>query len=153
MYDTYKVITGDTLESISSKFKTSPEVIKQLNGYILDVEPGDSLVVPRISSKYFDYYTVSKGDSLYKIAQSVNMNPLLLAQLNGIDQNDYIYPNQVLLIPKAGSILYFTGVGDTLGEISQGINADIMELIKQNNNIYLQCLPLHLLLHRRKALL
>lgn len=148
MYDTYKVMVGDTLNSISSKFKTSPEVIKQLNGYVLDIEPGMDLVVPRVSSKYFDYYTVSKGDTLYKIAQDTNINPLLLAQLNGINQSDYIYPNQVLLIPRAGSILYITAIGDTLGEVAEGLNTNIMELAKQNDKIYLQ--PEQLIVYKYK---
>ena len=42
----------------------------------------------------------------------------MLAQLNGINKSDYIYPNQTLLIPKAGSILYITAAGDTLSEIA-----------------------------------
>lgn len=148
MYDTYIVLNGDTLESISSKFKTSPEVIRQLNGYVLDIEPGMTLVVPRISSKYFDYYTVSKGDTLYKIAQDNKIDPNLLAQLNGINKNDYIYPNQVLLVPKSGSILYITAIGDTLGEVAQGLKTNILELAKQNDKIYLQ--PEQLIVYKYK---
>lgn len=148
MYDTYVVMMGDTLESISSKFKTSPEVIRQLNGYVLDIEPGMTLVVPRGSSKYFDYYTVTKGDTLYKIAQDNKIDPRLLAQLNGINQSDYIYPNQVLLVPRAGSILYITAVGDTLGEVAQGLKTDILELAKQNDKIYLQ--PEQLIVYKYK---
>lgn len=148
MYDTYIVLNGDTLESISSKFKTSPEVIRQLNGYVLDIEPGMTLVVPRISSKYFDYYTVSKGDTLYKIAQDNKIDPNLLAQLNGINKNDYIYPSQVLLVPKSGSILYITAIGDTLGEVAQGLKTNILELAKQNDKIYLQ--PEQLIVYKYK---
>jgi len=138
LYSTYLILDGDTINSISSKFNTSPEVIYQLNGYEFDVVPGMNIVVPRVTSKYFDYYTVSKGDSLFKIANSNNIDPKLLAQLNGINTNDYIYPNQVLLIPKAGSILYITAVGDTLSEVANGLGTNILELVKQNEKIYLQ---------------
>ena len=138
MYDTYVIEEKDTIDSISSKFNTSPEVLYQLNGYVLNLVPGGSLVVPRITSKYFDYYKVNKGDSLYKIANSNNIDADLLAQLNGINKSDYIYPNQVLLVPKAGSILYFTAVGDTLGEIAKGLNVSVDKLVSQNDNIYLQ---------------
>ena len=138
MYDTYMIQKNDTIDSISSKFNTSPEVIYQLNGYILDIVPGNTLVVPRVTSKYFDYYMVNKGDSLYKIANDNNIDADLLAQLNGINKSDYIYPNQVLIIPKAGSILYITGIGDTLQEVLEGLNVDINKLLIQNKNIYLQ---------------
>jgi len=138
MYDTYVVMENDTIDTISSKFNTSPEILYQLNGYVLSIVPGISLVVPRITSKYFDYYKVNKGDSLYKIANAKNIDADLLAQLNGINKNDYIYPNQTLLIPKAGSILYFTAMGDTLGEVAKGLNVSIDKLVSQNDNIYLQ---------------
>ena len=81
---------------------------------------------------------MGKGDTLYKIATDNKINPKLLAELNGINVSDYIYPNQVLLIPKAGSILYFTAVGDTLSEVAKGFKVGIDELIKQNDKIYLQ---------------
>ena len=148
MYDTYIIDDNDTIDTISSKFNTSPEVIYQLNGYVLNLVPGSSLAVPRTSSKYFDYYTVSKGDSLYKIANDNNIDASLLAQLNGINKTDYIYPNQTLLIPKAGSILYFTAVGDTLGEVAKGLNVSLDKLISQNDNIYLQ--PEQLIVYKYK---
>ena len=148
MYDTYVVDVNDTIDTISSKFNTSPEVIKQLNGYMSDLIPGTNIVVPRVTSKYFDYYKVSKGDTLYKIAAKNNIDASLLAQLNGINKSDYIYPNQTLLIPKAGSILYFTGVGDTLGEIAKGLNVSVDKLVSQNDNIYLQ--PEQLIVYKYK---
>lgn len=96
--------------------------------------------------EYFDYYTVLNGDTLYKIAKDNNIDSSLLAQLNGIKEEDYIYPNQVLLIPKAGSILYITGIGDTLQEVLKGLNVDINKLLMQNKNIYLQ--PEQLIIHK-----
>ena len=148
MYDTYVIKNGDTVATISSKFNTSPEVIYQLNGYVLDLVPGNTLVVPRVTSNYFDYYTVTKGDTLYKIANDNNIDADLLAQLNGINKADYIYPNQTLLIPKAGSILYITAAGDTLSEIAKGMNIGIDKLISQNDNIYLQ--PEQLIVYKYK---
>ena len=138
MYDTYLVKENDTIESISSKYNTSPEVLYQLNGYEFSLQPGMTLIVPRVTSKYFDYYTITKGDTLYKIATDSKIDSKLLAQLNGINETDYIYPNQVLLVPKPGSILYFTAVGDTLSEIAKGFKVSIAQLISQNDKIYLQ---------------
>ena len=148
MYDTYVISENDTINTISSKFNTSPEVIYQLNGFVLDIVPGNTLVVPRVTSNYFDYYMVNKGDTLYKIANDNNIDPELLAQLNGINKSDYIYPNQTLLVPKSGSILYFTAVGDTLSEVAKGFNVGIDKLISQNDNIYLQ--PEQLIVYKYK---
>lgn len=148
MYDIYIIQDGDTIDTISSKYNTSPEILYQLNGSNLNLVPGNTLVVPRITSKYFDYYTISKGDSLYKIAKENNIDADLLAQLNGINKTDYIYPNQTLLIPKAGSILYFTAIGDTLSEIAKGLNISIDKLVSQNDNIYLQ--PEQLIVYKYK---
>ena len=53
-----------------------------------------------IKDTYFQYYKIESGDSLYKIAKKYNVNPNLLANLNGLDMDDYIYPNQVILIPN-----------------------------------------------------
>ena len=148
MYDTYVIEKNDTIDIISSKYKTSPEVLYQLNGYVLNLVPGDTIVVPRVTSNYFDYYTVNKGDTLFKIAADNNLDVSLLAQLNGINQTDYIYPNQTLLVPKAGSILYITGVGDTLLEVAKGFNVSMDKLISQNDNIYLQ--PEQLIVYKYK---
>lgn len=148
MYDTYITTSGDTLNSIASKFNTSPEVIKQLNGYLLEIVPGLIIVVPKVTSKYFDYYTITKGDTLFKIAEENNVDASLLAQLNGININDYIYPNQTLLVPKSGSMLYITAIGDTLSEVAKGFNTSISELVNENEKIYLQ--PEQLIVYKYK---
>lgn len=72
----------------------------------------------------------------------------MLAQLNGINIYDYIYPEQVLLVPKAGSILYITAVGDTLAEVAKGLKTNISELAMQNEKIYLQ--PEQLIVYKYK---
>ena len=100
--------------------------------------PGNTIIVPKTNSKYFNYYTIQKGDTLYKIANNYNINPTLLAELNGLNETDYIYQNQVLLIPKGGTILYITTIGDTLNEIAKGLKISPEELINQNKSIYLE---------------
>ena len=54
MYDSYVILQNDTIDSIASKFNTSPEILYQLNGYVLNIVPGNSLVVPRNNSNLFD---------------------------------------------------------------------------------------------------
>lgn len=148
MYDTYVIKNGDTIDIIASKYGISPEILRELNGYVFNLVPGNTLVVPRRRSDYFDYYTVGKGDTLYKIASDNNIDPSLLAQLNGINKSDYIYPNQTLLVPRSGTIIYITAAGDTLSEIAKGFNVSIDKLISQNDNIYLQ--PEQLIVYKYK---
>jgi hypothetical protein len=40
---------------------------------------GKEIIVPLNKEKYFEYYTVKKGDSLYKIAREKNLNPELIS--------------------------------------------------------------------------
>ena len=101
-----------------------------------------------MNEEYFDYYTVNKGDTLYQIASLTKLNPTLLASLNGLNETDYIYPNQVLLIPKSGSILYITTIGDTINEIIKNLGISADELMKQNSKIYLQ--PEQLIVYKYK---
>ena len=138
MYDTYVVKEQDTVEDIAKKFNTNEKLLSELNNNNLKLIPGTIILVPQINNKYFDYYTITKGDTLYKIATNNKINPTLLAELNGLNETDYIYQNQVLLIPKKGTILYITAEGDTLNEIAQGLKKDTMELINQNEHIFLQ---------------
>ena len=60
-----------------------------------------------MNNDFFDKYIVKKGDNLYQIAMKNNINYKLLAQLNGLNTNDYIYPNQTILVPNKGTKLYF----------------------------------------------
>lgn len=87
---------------------------------------------------YFEYYTIKKGDSLYKIAKNYNINPSLLASMNGFDMNDYIYPGQVLLIPNQNYSYYITKSGDTIDMVLSTLNEDSSKLLKENKNIFLQ---------------
>ena len=86
---------------------------------------------------YFEYYTIKKGDNLYQIAKKYNVNPSLLALLNGLNTSDYIYPNQVIMIPKNNYAYYITKEGDTLNLVANTFNVSASNLIKYNPTIYL----------------
>lgn len=90
-----------------------------------------------IETPYYSVYVVSKGDTLYKISREFNVNPKLLAELNGLKMDEYIYPNQVLLIPKKGVQFYITKDDDTLAGVSKIFNVSENDVIKQNKSIYL----------------
>ncbi|MBQ4262941.1 MAG: LysM peptidoglycan-binding domain-containing protein [Bacilli bacterium] len=90
-----------------------------------------------LESPFYTYYEIKKGDTLYKIAKDFNMNPKLIAELNGFEIDDYIYPGQTLLIPKKEVSYYITKEGDTLNTISNIFNNKVEEIIKQNETIYI----------------
>ena len=119
MYDIYVVMSGDTLDGIASKYNVPVDIIKEFNGYMIDLIPGTKLLIPKMNSKYFNYYIIRKGDTLSKIANDNKISVTLLASLNGLNIDDYIYPNQILLVPQAGTNMYFTKIGDTLTDVSK----------------------------------
>lgn len=86
---------------------------------------------------YFAYYTIEKGDNLYEIAKRYNINPKLLAAVNGIKDNEYIYPGQELIIPKSGYSYYITAEGDTLNGVSNAFKTSLDKILKYNKTIYL----------------
>ena len=96
-----------------------------------------STMIPSNNQKYYDYYTIQKGDSLYGIARMYNMNPDLLAALNGLNMEDYIYPNQQILVPKSGFSYYITKEGDTLDLVAGMFKISNEDLLVSNPVIYL----------------
>lgn len=100
-------------------------------------ERKENVIVPKNNQDYFNYYTVEKGDSLYGIARRYNINPELLAGLNGLVMDDYIYPNQEILVPKSGYSYYITKDGDTIDLVAGLFKISSNELLKRNGVIYL----------------
>ena len=89
-------------------------------------------------SPFYELYEIKDGDSLYKISKLYNVNTKLLAELNGLELDDYIYSGQMILIPKKDVSYYITKEGDTLNSVSRLFNVKEENLIKQNKTIYLQ---------------
>lgn len=98
----------------------------------------EGMIVPSNASDYFEYYVIKKGDTLYNISKKYNINPDLLTSLNGLDDTDYIYPNEVLLIPKANYSYYITKSGDTLDGVVRLLGGNKNKFLDENNIIYLQ---------------
>ena len=136
MYDVYQIMVGDTIESIANRYGTTSEVIRRLNPNS-SFGVGSSVVVPRIN-EYFEMYNIQKGDSLYEIARRYNTDYNLLALLNGLNVNDYIYPNTIIMVPKRDVKYYITKDGDTINSVNSLLGSDINKLLDENNNIYLK---------------
>lgn len=139
MYDKYLIRSGENIESIAKKFLTSANTLMEINNIPFPdyFREGKEIVVPINKEKYFEYYTVKKGDSIYKIAREKNINPELLALLNGLDDDDYIYPNQEIMLPKSNYSYYVTAEGDTVDMIIKKFGVDKDTFMKENEIIYL----------------
>lgn len=139
MFDRYIVKKGDTLSSIARNFNTYEGVIKDVNNIYYDdfVREGAEIIVPKTNKSYFDYYTIVKGDNLYQISKKYNINPELLATMNGLNMSDYIYPGQELIIPKSGYSYYVTVEGDTLSSVAKTFKTSVDKILNDNNVVYL----------------
>ena len=137
MYDKYTVGYNESLNDIASRFNTTKEELMSINNLYEDsLRAGMDIAVP-VSNDYFTTYTVNTGDNLYAIARRYNINPTLLAALNGLNMDDYIYPNQKIMIPKSGYSFYITKDGDTLSIVADKFKRNADEIIKMNQTIYL----------------
>ncbi len=90
-----------------------------------------------VYSPFYDSYEIKKGDTLYQISKDYNVNTKLLAELNGLNIDDYIYPGQTILVPKKNVSYYITKEGDTLKGISEIFNVKENDVINSNDTIYL----------------
>ena len=149
MYDKYTVGYNETLSDIAKRFNTTKEELLSVNNIYDEgmIRAGMDIAVP-ISNDYFTTYTVNNGDNLYAIARRYNINPTLLAALNGLNMDDYIYPNQKIMIPKSGYSFYITKDGDTLSTVADKFKRNVNELTSMNQTIYL--LPGQLMINRTK---
>ena len=139
MYEIYTVQPGDTINTIAQKLNIGPELIYQLNDLPegINLSIGENIVVPK-SNNVFSYYTIKKGDNLYQIAKDYDINYNVLAKINGLNPNDYIYPGQIIIVPNRNVIMYVTSEEDTIESISQELAVDIPTLLTDNPNIQLK---------------
>ena len=135
--DTYIVQKGDTLYSISKKFNTTIEMLKQLNNLTSNnLSVGKMLKIPSSTS---NYYTVKKGDTLYSIATKNNTTVDLIKELNNLNTNT-LSIGQILKLPSTEiieipeTITYTVKKGDTLYSIAKTYDTTV-DAIKELNNL------------------
>lgn len=148
---TYIVEIGDTIQSIADKFNVNVSDLIRENDLqnIYYLVPGLELIIPTTSEdSAFEYYTVQKGDNLYQIGKRYNITAEMLASMNGLELNEYIFPEQKLLVPKEGVLVYLTKEGDTLNLVSDELGVPRENILLYNDNIYL--LPDQLIAYRIK---
>lgn len=138
MYKIYQVGLNDTIDSIAQKFNTTVENIKKLNGIKdgMTLMSGGFLIVPQATEKNeYKTYLVKKGDTIYSIAKENNIDYETLLQLNGLDESDYIYPNQEISIPM--NRLYITKENETIESIAKKLGVPVNQIRASKGEIYL----------------
>ena len=139
MYEHYILEEGENLDTICQTLNLDKRKVMELN-HIIDeneIRSGRQIKVPVSDPSYYNTYTIETGDTLYGIARKYNINPELLASMNGLNMDDYIYPNQEILIPKNNYSYYITKEGDTLDTVATMFKTNINKLLDNNKTIYL----------------
>lgn len=97
---------------------------------------------PSIESTKVMYYSVKRGDTLYKIAREYNVTVSQIVSWNNIQNRNLIYPGQVLKIitdykhqytDNISSDTYVVKKGDTLYKIASKYGVTISNLVSWNN--------------------
>ena len=133
----YTVQKGDSLWSIANKFNISVEDLKSANNLTSNLlNIGQTLKIPSEESPVTgDYivYTISKGDSLYSIAQKYNTTVNELIKYNNLSSTNLKIGEQ-LLIPTTESKIntYIVKSGDSLYSIAKKYGVTVDELKKAN---------------------
>ena len=143
MYQIYKVEASDTFENIAQKFGISIEKLREING-LGEIYAGGYILVPsQITGQQIDdslqlytSYIVKQGDNVYAIAREYGVPYETLLSINGLNKNDYIYPNQQLLIPRLGSGVYVTKENDTVKSLYDKYGNNWNSFLEQNKTIY-----------------
>lgn len=132
MYKIYQV-GNETLNDIAAKFNTTIEALEKLNG-IQSVIPGSYIIIPNTESSDYTTYIVKPGDNLYVIARAYQVDYPTLLKINGLDENDYIYPDQKIMIPN--SKIYVTNEQEKISDILNNLNIKLDD-IKNLEDLYL----------------
>lgn len=131
----YTVKSGDTLYGIARKFNLSVDELKRLNNLTSNsLSIGQKLKISTNLDDTETTYTVSKGDTLYGIANKFGVSVNNLKNINNLTSNT-LSIGQVLKIPSTTSdkLTYTVKKGDTLYSIARTYNTTVNEIKSLNN--------------------
>lgn len=150
MFEKYRLKYGESLSDVANRYDTTEDYLKEINNiYFNDnIKPDMEIIIPKKKDEYYVSYTIEKGDSLYQISKKYNINLELLSNMNGLEEDDYIYPGQEIMIPRGGYSYYITKEGDTIETVLKTFNTTKEKFDKYNSTIYL--LPGQLLINKNR---
>lgn len=140
MYKIYRLENTQTLEEIANNLGVELDTLEMINGIDgnMLINEGEEIIIPAESMMgNYNQYTVKKGDSIYAIAKKYNVDYKKLLALNGLEEADYIYPNQQIIIPRSNLDMYVTEQNDTIESIINKLNTNIQDIMDQNATIYI----------------
>jgi membrane-bound lytic murein transglycosylase D len=156
-WERHKIARGETLSHIALRYRTTIEVIKQVNelrGNML--RAGQHLLVPVAQQSHVDYiakndarvrqalsvqsrrsqtHKVRSGDTLWEIARRYGVKTTDIARWNNMAPGDTLRVGRVLRVakPQGGSgQQYVVRRGDSLYEIAQRFNVSVEDLLRWN---------------------
>lgn len=131
---TYSVQQGDTFWLLAQRYGSTVATLQQLNKLPDDaLSVGQALYIP-VNLKDSNYlYRVQRGDTLYLISLRTGRSTETIKTANSL-QNDWIYPDQILVIPhsRPGNLTYRVQPGDTLYLIGKKFGVSPAELYNIN---------------------
>lgn len=128
----YIVKKGDSLYSISKKYNTTVNKLKEINNLTSNLlSIGQKLIIPKMEDNQNQTYIVQKGDSLYSISKRYNTTVDKLKNINNLTSN-LLSIGQILILPS-NYIIYTVQKGDNLYSISRKYNTTVDNIKKLNN--------------------
>lgn len=139
MFDEHVVQPGDTLISLSKRYGVPISQLIDLNnlGENFSLVPGTVLKIPITQNSAFQLYTIQPGDTIDSISKQLQISRDNLLKLNGLDEDAYLYPNQRLIVPRPGVVVYITKPGDVLQNIADIYGLNPEDILVYNQRIYL----------------
>lgn len=150
MYTVYKIENSGSLSEIANMLGIDISILSNLNGISSDayLTEGSYIIIPKSSSENFITYMVKPGDTIIEIARQNGLDYRQLLSLNGLDKDQYIYPNQEILIPNRNVYFWITGAEDTLEEVANKFGTNSSVIVSQNKSIYLK--PEQLIIYKKE---
>lgn len=150
MYTVYKIENSSSLSEIANMLGIDISILSNLNGISSDayLTEGSYIIIPKSSSENFITYMVKPGDTIIEIARQNGIDYRQLLSLNGLDKDQYIYPNQEILIPNKNVYFWITGAEDTLEEVANKFGTNSSVIVSQNKSIYLK--PEQLIIYKKE---
>ncbi len=144
----HTVRRGETLSSISRKYKTSPRQLASLNrmkSWKTNVRVGQRLTLNRDEVKVtFSslpklkvtkgpvVYKVKSGDKLRELARIFGKDLTDMKQMNNIRRNKIVV-GQKIVLPDSQKGIYTVKHGDHLSKVSRDLNSSVEEIMKLNS--------------------
>ena len=148
MYDSYRIESGDTIASVADKFGISIDDLFNVNKWsFMNLQEGELINIPVNKSNYLDKYTIVKGDTLYSIGNKYGVSKEVLALMNGLELDEYLYPGEVISVPRSNVGIYVTGDSDTINSIISRTNSDLDNFIMLNGDI--KVLPDQMIIYKK----